>query len=78
MKDRQDYTQINRNMWNETAAVRQTNYVDDLLKRIKAPDFTTFDEIEKRIFQQINLPGKDVAQLSCNNARELIAVKKAG
>ena len=78
MKDRQDYTQINRNMWNETAAVHQKNYVDDLLKRIKAPDFTTFDEIEKRLFQQINLPGKDVAQLSCNNARELIAVKKAG
>jgi len=78
MKDRQDYTQINRNMWNETAAVHQKNYVDDLLKRIKEPDFTTFDEIEKRLFNQINLSGKDVAQLSCNNARELIAVKKAG
>ena len=78
MKDREDYTQANRNLWNETAAVHQNNYVDDLLQRIKAPDFTTFDDVEKRVFEQINLTGKDVTQLSCNNARELIAVKKAG
>jgi len=78
MKDHEDYTQANRCMWNETADVHQKNYVEDLLKRIKDPDYTTFDDVEKRVFSQIDLTGKDVAQLSCNNARELIAVKKAG
>jgi len=78
MKNREDYTDSNRTMWNETAAVHQTTYVDDLLKRIKAPDYCMFDEVERRLFEQIELSGKAVVQPSCNNARELIAVKKAG
>lgn len=68
----------NRATWNETADVHAAGYVQSLKQRIAAPDFTTFDEVEKRIFSQIKLPGKDVVQLSCNNGRELIAVKKAG
>ncbi|MBT3438042.1 MAG: class I SAM-dependent methyltransferase [Oceanospirillaceae bacterium] len=78
MKNREDYTEANRTMWNETAAVHQTTYVDDLLKRIKAPDYCTFDTVEQRLFEQIGLSGKAVVQPSCNNSRELIAVKKAG
>ncbi|HCH32985.1 MAG TPA: hypothetical protein DE045_08585, partial [Oceanospirillaceae bacterium] len=78
MKNREEFTQTNRIMWNETAAVHQNNYVDNLLTRISAPDYCTFDAVEKRLFAQIDLCGKNVVQPSCNNARELIAVKKAG
>ncbi len=78
MKNREDYTETNRVMWNETAAIHQSNYVNDLLKRIKAPDYCTFDAVEQRLFAQIDLSGKAVVQPSCNNARELISVKKAG
>jgi len=78
MKNREDYTESNRTMWNETAAVHQKNYVNDLLERIQAPDYCTFDAIEKALFAQIDLKDKAVVQPSCNNARELIAVKKAG
>ena len=77
MKHR-DHIETNRRMWNETADVHAKAYVDQLLERIKAPDFTTFDEIEKQLFARINLAGKTVAQLGCNNGRELISVKKAG
>lgn len=77
MKQR-DYTETNRRMWNETADVHAKVYVDRLFEHIKAPDFTTFDEVEKQLFAQINLAGKAVAQLACNNGRELISVKKAG
>lgn len=70
--------EANRQMWNETADVHAQAYVQTLLEQIKAPDFTTFDEVEQRIFAGIGLSGKAVIQLSCNNGRELISVKKAG
>jgi len=73
-----DYIAANRAMWNETAGVHASAYVDDLLTRIAAPDFTTFDRVEKAVFADLGLAGKAVAQLSCNNGRELISCKKAG
>lgn len=71
-----EYIEANRQMWNATAAVHAQAYVNDLLTRIAAPDFTTFDVVEQRLFAQIGLDGKAVIQLCCNNGRELIAVKK--
>jgi ubiquinone/menaquinone biosynthesis C-methylase UbiE len=73
-----DYIEANRRMWNETAGIHEQGYVEGLLERVQAPDFCTFDEVEKRIFAQIGLTGKAVVQLCCNNGRELISVKKAG
>lgn len=75
---REDYIQANRRMWNETAAIHAETYVNALKARIHAPDFSTFDAVEQRLFARIGLPGKAVVQLACNNGRELIAVKKAG
>ena len=76
--ERDDYVEVNRQMWNATAAVHEQAYVHDLRNRIQADDFTTFDAVEQKIFKQLNLQGKSVAQVCCNNGRELIAVKKAG
>jgi ubiquinone/menaquinone biosynthesis C-methylase UbiE len=73
-----EYIEANRQMWNETADVHARGYARTLLEQVKAPEFSTFDEIEKRIFADIGLSGKAVIQLSCNNGRELISVKKAG
>lgn len=68
----------NRAMWNKTADVHERGYVAELFERIKAPDFSTFDSVEQEIFDIFGLAGKTVAQLSCNNGRELISCKKAG
>jgi ubiquinone/menaquinone biosynthesis C-methylase UbiE len=73
-----DYIEANRKMWNETADIHAQGYVTELLERVMAPNFSTFDDIEKRIFAQIGLKDKAVIQLGCNNGRELISVKKAG
>lgn len=73
-----DYVASNRVMWNKTAEVHAGAYVEQLLERIKDPGYSTFDEVEKRLFSQIDLAGKAVAQLCCNNGRELISVKRAG
>jgi ubiquinone/menaquinone biosynthesis C-methylase UbiE len=73
-----DYSEANREMWNQTADVHARVALEKLLESVKAPNFTTFDEVEKTIFAQIGLKDKAVIQLSCNNARELISCKKAG
>lgn len=65
-------------MWNRTADVYNAEGFEKFLYAITQPDFTTFDEVERQIFSAIGLEGKDVAQLGCNNGRELISVKKAG
>jgi ubiquinone/menaquinone biosynthesis C-methylase UbiE len=72
------YAEANREMWNQTADVHAKAKLEGLLESIKSPDFTTFDEVEKTIFEKIGLKDKAVIQLSCNNARELISCKKAG
>lgn len=72
-----DYIEANREMWNETAQVHANSYVKDLLTRIGG-DYSSFDATERTIFADIGLEGKAVAQLGCNNGRELISVKKAG
>ena len=78
MKSHAEYSSTNLIHWNEVAPVHQNNYVNDLLQSISDPDFTTFDPIEQKLFKKLNLSEKAVAQVCCNNARELISVKKAG
>jgi ubiquinone/menaquinone biosynthesis C-methylase UbiE len=73
-----EYSEANRDMWNQTADVHAKAKLAGLLGAVKSPDFTTFDEVEKTIFKQIGLKDKAVIQLSCNNARELISCKRAG
>ncbi|MBG89998.1 MAG: hypothetical protein CMO80_24295 [Verrucomicrobiales bacterium] len=73
-----DICEAHRKGWNETAAIHERAALGDLLEAVRSPDFCTFDEVEKRIFGGIDLAGKDVVQLACNNARELISVKRAG
>jgi ubiquinone/menaquinone biosynthesis C-methylase UbiE len=73
-----DYSEANRDMWNQTADVHAKTKLAALLEAVKAPDFTTFDDVEKTIFDEIGLKDKAVIQLSCNNARELISCKKTG
>ncbi len=73
-----NYAEINRDMWNTTADVHAKVSLPKLLESVISPDFTTFDDIEKEIFSRLSLKDKNVAQLSCNNGRELISCKKAG
>jgi len=78
MEYRSKYSNLNRIHWNERAPVHQKKYVDELVFEVAKDDFTTFDFVEQRLFKKIKLSGKSVAQINCNNARELISVKKAG
>ena len=72
------YIRANRAMWNQTAEVYEAEGFDRLLSAVRQPDFSTFDEVERRVFSSIGLEDKNVIQLGCNNGRELISVKRAG
>ena len=72
------YIKANHDMWNRTADIYRNEGFASFLAKVGQPDFTTFDEVERQLFAEIDLAGKDVAQLGCNNGRELISVKKAG
>lgn len=78
MTDNKHYTETNRNMWNVTAKVHKDSGYDEMFQRVTAADYSSFDDVEEKIFKQINLKAKDVIQICCNNGRETISVKKAG
>lgn len=69
----------NRAMWDETAAIHERARFQALLDQIAAGGFSTLDETERAIFDRLGVArGLDVAQLCCNNARELLSLKLAG
>lgn len=74
----QDVCEANRKGWNETAAIHERAVLGDLLEAVTRPDFCTFDAVERQVLDRIGIAGKAVVQLACNNARELISIKRAG
>jgi len=68
----------NRKAWDETAAVHARSVLPELLARASRPGFSTLDVIERRVFDELGVVGKDVAQVCCNNARELLSLKVLG
>jgi 2-polyprenyl-3-methyl-5-hydroxy-6-metoxy-1,4-benzoquinol methylase len=79
MKKKINYIEINRKMWNLTAAVYQKDGFSEALKRVNDGNFSTFDETEKKIFEtQISVNKKRIIQIGCNNGIEIIYLKKLG
>ncbi|MEX2535115.1 MAG: class I SAM-dependent methyltransferase [Trueperaceae bacterium] len=70
--------ETNRRMWNETAAVHERNRFASLVASFRDPGYSTLDELELAVLGRIGMAGKSVAQLSCNNGRELISVERLG
>jgi SAM-dependent methyltransferase len=69
----------NREMWNETAEIHERAKMQELLDQIARGGFSTLDAIERKIFAELGVArGLDVAQLCCNNARELLSLKLMG
>ena len=72
----------NREAWNEATAYHQKARNKSLQEGFANPHFTAFDRdcddvlIEK--FRQIDFTNKVVAQLPCNNGKELLSIMKMG
>jgi SAM-dependent methyltransferase len=76
--DIKDYAEKNREAWNQVAPIHQKHRKINLQEAVQSPSFSVLDDLETEILQRLSLAGKRVAQLCCNNGRELLSVLKMG
>jgi len=75
-------TKKNREAWNEALEYHQKARKNSLQKGFSSSEFSTFDRdcdkvlIEK--LKSINLQDKTIAQMPCNNGRELLSLMRFG
>jgi SAM-dependent methyltransferase len=75
-------TECNREAWNEALEYHQKARNNSLQTGFANPDFTTLDRDYDDVFigklKKINISGKTIAQLPCNNGRELLSLMRFG
>jgi ubiquinone/menaquinone biosynthesis C-methylase UbiE len=75
---RAEYTSANRRAWNEAAPVHDKYRLTQVMTDFRQPGYNSLSATASQILKQIGIEGKAVAQLCCNNGRELIAIKNLG
>lgn len=74
--------EVNRAAWNEALGYHQKARNGSLQKGFQDPDFTTLNRACDRSLQEklqsIDLTGKTIAHIPCNNGRELLSLMKLG
>ena len=73
-----DYVAANRAAWNEVAPVHARYNQERLRAAFRRPGYSCLDAVETALLQELGVEGKDVAQLCCNNGREILSVKNLG
>jgi len=76
--DTRKITEANREAWEEAAPRHAVQNQARLVASFRDPAFTLLEDIEIVRLHAIGVEGKDVAQICCNNGRELICVKRMG
>lgn len=71
-------TLANKIAWNEAAPYHQKYTFDNFLSHFSRPNFSCLGPLKTRLLHSINIQGKKVAQVACNNGRELISIKRLG
>ncbi len=72
------YAERNREAWNQVTPIHHRHTKSNLQLAVQADDYSDLDPIEHEILQRLGLQQKRVAQLCCNNGRELISLLKLG
>ena len=66
-------------MWEHTATIYETDGLEQNIERVTAKEFNTFDKVEQEIFSsKLDITGKNIIQIGCNDGTELINLKKKG
>jgi SAM-dependent methyltransferase len=76
--DNKKIIKSNREAWNQATLVHQKARKNSLKDKFKEKGFSTLDEIATVKLNEISLKDKDVAQLCCNNGRELLSILNMG
>ena len=72
------YTSANREAWEEVAPIHHRHNHARLIEAFSQPGFSCLDDVETAQLKALGVAGKDVAQVCCNNGRELLSVKNMG
>ncbi|MEQ8666774.1 MAG: class I SAM-dependent methyltransferase [Rhodospirillales bacterium] len=76
--DTKRYTTANIEAWNEAAPIHARHNQARFIEQFRDPAFLELSSVERSRLDAIGLDGKDVAQVCCNNGRELISIKRLG
>ncbi len=78
-KTRRDYTEANRAAWNASAPYhRKSEGFERLLQAFAKLRYSHLDALATEELQALGVVGADVAQLCCNNGREILSIKNIG
>ncbi len=72
------YIEANRQAWNQVAPIHADANQARLLQGFAEPGFSVLDAHETQKLREIGVEGKAIAQLGCNNGRELLSIKNIG
>lgn len=78
MDDIKRITESNRRAWNEATPHHQQHRTINLREKFAEPGYSYLDPIETAKLKEIGLAGKRVAQLCCNNGREILSIVNLG
>ncbi|OGO85901.1 MAG: hypothetical protein A2Y24_07190 [Clostridiales bacterium GWE2_32_10] len=70
--------EANRIAWNEAVPILNKNSNINIKELIKNNDYYFLDKAEIKKFKDLSLANKNIAQLCCNNGREVISLVKLG
>lgn len=74
----QQYTEANRDAWNEVMILHQQAAKEEWDRAFTQPGFACIVDVQLALFKQLGLAGKAVAHLCCNNGVELLSLKNLG
>ena len=77
-KSRKHYTEANRRAWNEAAPRHAAHNNTELFAAARDPSWVSFEGDILATLQSLDLQGKDVIQLCCNNGRETLSLRNLG
>ncbi len=69
-----NYSEKNREAWNEAASVHRKNRKVDYTVLFKNKKYSMLDTTLSSLLGKISLSGGTVAQLCCNDGRELLSI----
>jgi ubiquinone/menaquinone biosynthesis C-methylase UbiE len=76
--DHNKYTESNRRAWNEVTPMHQVAKQDRFFRAFEKPGYSTLDRLITLKLKEIGLNGKRVAQLCCNDGREVFSLSNLG
>ena len=77
-KTRQQYTEANRLAWNEVASRHAEHNNEALFENFARPGFITFVGEILETLRRVDVQGKRIIQLGCNNGRETLSLRNMG